>query len=215
MQKNVYSIVLNEDVVEAVDHLAYREGTSRSNMINRILAEYLSLSTPEQQIRDIFSALHAVMEGQSILQPMLQSGDALFSVRSALRYKYNPSVRYAVEIYPHAGEELGELRVSLRTQNPNLLLYLGQFYKLWAKLEDGYLPGPRRVYESGGGRYIRVFRTPENADAEQIGRAIADYIRLFDACLKSFFDHLSDAEAAVVAVRGIYTGGLDMTTAQL
>ena len=156
MQKNVYSIVLNEDVVEAVDHLAYREGTSRSNMINRILAEYLSLSTPEQQIRDIFSALHA-----------------------------------------------------------NLLLYLGQFDKLWAKLEDGYLPGPRRVYESGSGRYIRVFRTPENADAEQIGRAIADYIRLFDACLKSFFDHLSDAEAAVVAVRGIYTGGLDMTTAQL
>ena len=70
MQKSVYSLVLMDDVVAAVDRLAYREGTSRSNMINRILAEYTQLSTPEQRMQDIFSAISAVLDSQSALQPL-------------------------------------------------------------------------------------------------------------------------------------------------
>ena len=36
MSKSVYSVVLMDDVVDAVDRLAYEAGTNRSNMINRI-----------------------------------------------------------------------------------------------------------------------------------------------------------------------------------
>ena len=75
MQKSVYSLVLMDDVVAAVDRLAYREGTSRSNMINRILAEYTQLSTPEQRMQDIFSAISAVLDSQSALQPMLSASE--------------------------------------------------------------------------------------------------------------------------------------------
>ena len=39
MKKSVYSIVLADDVVEAIDEMAYSLGTSRSNLINQILAE--------------------------------------------------------------------------------------------------------------------------------------------------------------------------------
>ena len=39
MANSVYSIVLNDAVVEAIDRLAYQNGTNRSSMINRILAE--------------------------------------------------------------------------------------------------------------------------------------------------------------------------------
>ena len=46
MSKSVYSVVLMDDVVDAVDRLAYEAGTNRSNMINRILAEYVQLATP-------------------------------------------------------------------------------------------------------------------------------------------------------------------------
>ena len=155
MQKSVYSLVLMDDVVAAVDRLAYQQGTSRSNMVNRILAEYTQMVTPEQRIQDIFSAMRAVLDSQSALQPMLSASDAMYSVRSALQYKYNPSVRYVVELYPHAGSELGEFRAQLRTQNPTLLLYLSQFYKLWAKLEDACLHGARRNCQAAGGRYTR------------------------------------------------------------
>lgn len=54
LSKSVYSVVLMDDVVDAVDRLAYEAGTNRSNMINRILAEYVQLATPEQRMQDIF-----------------------------------------------------------------------------------------------------------------------------------------------------------------
>ena len=166
-------------------------------------------------MQDIFSAITAVLDTQSALQPMLSASDAVYSLRSALQYKYNPSVRYVVELYPHAGEELGEFRAQLRTQNPTLLLYLSQFYKLWTKLEDACLHGPRRNCQAAGGRYTRVLRAPRNLTAEQLGEALASYVRLFDSCLKAFFDDLSDADRAVRAVQRTYTAGLDDGAAQL
>ena len=41
MKRSVYSLVLMDDVIKAVDEQAYRLGTSRSNLINQILAERL------------------------------------------------------------------------------------------------------------------------------------------------------------------------------
>ena len=155
MSKSVYSVVLMDDVVDAVDRLAYEAGTNRSNMINRILAEYVQLATPEQRMQDIFSSIMDAVSGQNALQLMLNASDAMLSMRSAIHYKYNPSMRYVVELYPHSTEELGEVRAGLRTQNPSLLLYIGQFYKLWAGLERAYLEGPPRRSEAQGGRFGR------------------------------------------------------------
>lgn len=59
MKKTLYSLMLNEEVVREVDALAHRLGTSRSNLINQILAEYVNYTTPERRINDIFSALEA------------------------------------------------------------------------------------------------------------------------------------------------------------
>lgn len=49
MNKSVYSLVLADDVVEAIDRLAYSMNTSRSNLINQILAERVQLLTPEKE----------------------------------------------------------------------------------------------------------------------------------------------------------------------
>ena len=93
MSKSVYSVVLMDDVVDAVDRLAYEAGTNRSNMINRILAEYVQLATPEQRMQDIFSSIMDAVSGQNALQLMLNASDAMLSMRSAIHYKYNPSMR--------------------------------------------------------------------------------------------------------------------------
>ena len=47
MKKSVYSLVLMDDIVAAIDELAYSLQTSRSNLINQILAEKVALVTPE------------------------------------------------------------------------------------------------------------------------------------------------------------------------
>ena len=88
--KNVYSIVLSSDIVEKIDRLAY---DNRSNMINQILAEYVSYTTPEKRFREIFQHMQDMLEGGTF--KMLEPSDTMFSLRSALAYKYNPTVKYS------------------------------------------------------------------------------------------------------------------------
>ena len=54
MKKSVYSLVLSDEIVDAVDILAYKNGTSRSAMVNSILANYVSYKTPEMRLGEIF-----------------------------------------------------------------------------------------------------------------------------------------------------------------
>lgn len=49
MKKSVYSVVLSDEVIAKVDRIAYMNNTNRSNMINQILADYVSLTTPEKE----------------------------------------------------------------------------------------------------------------------------------------------------------------------
>ena len=62
MKKSVYSLVLNDRVVEELDQLAYRQGTSRSALINRILAEGNALPLVKridrEKIEELLEKLH-------------------------------------------------------------------------------------------------------------------------------------------------------------
>ena len=61
MKKNLYSLTLSDEVVREVDALAHRMGTNRSALVNRILAEYVSVPTPERRWNDIFEAIEELM----------------------------------------------------------------------------------------------------------------------------------------------------------
>ena len=203
MMKNVYSVVLSSDVVEKIDELAYKNGTNRSNMINQILAEYVSYTTPEKRFREIFRRMED-MFGEMHSFKLMEPSDTMFSMRSALAYKYNPTVKYNVELYRGAGNEIGELRVSMRTQNAGLVLYMTQFYRLWMKIERSY----RGNVESSAvdGKYVRkLVLHPANAEASvDIGEAIAAYIDAFDRALKVFFCNLEAPSRAAVSVEEAY-----------
>ena len=132
MNRSIYSLLLMDDVVQAVDQLAYAQNTSRSNMINQILAEYLSVKTPEQRMHDIFEQIETMMVQQKTFQIQFQPSDAMLSVRTALAYKYKPTVRYSIELFRNDPKILGELRVSARTQNAGLLRMLDYFFSIMA-----------------------------------------------------------------------------------
>ena len=87
MKKSVYSLVLMDDVVSAIDRMAYEQGVSRSALVNRVLAEYASLLTPEHRIRSLFDTVCEMLEPQSVLQ--LASTEGVLTLRSSLQYKYN------------------------------------------------------------------------------------------------------------------------------
>ena len=69
MNKSLYSLMLMDDVVKEVDKLALRAGTSRSNLVNERLAEYVSVSTPEKQIDSIFRSMEELLSRTTELVP--------------------------------------------------------------------------------------------------------------------------------------------------
>ena len=188
MSKSVYSLVLMDRLVEEVDRLAYAHGTSRSNMINQLLAESLSFTTPEKRMSDIFSHLENAIRMIDGFKLNLQQGDSMLSLQSSLRYKYNPTIRYQLALYRDQSDAFGELRVFFRTKSPALLEHLTRFYLEWARLEKTIL-GKNIAYEISPGRFVRKLYTSElSANAETLADACAKYITLFDSSLKLFFD---------------------------
>ena len=95
MSKQVYSIVLDDEIIKEIDRCAMQNNTSRSNMINRILAEYVNLPTAETIINEIFSSINSFMQTNDSLAVQLLGNGSLINVKSALKYRYNPSVKYA------------------------------------------------------------------------------------------------------------------------
>ena len=191
MKKSIYSLVLADDVIAAIDRMAYQQGTSRSNLVNQLLAERLSLMTPEMRFRDIFRSMEQILD-QSI-QVLSRSSDTMLQLRSPLRFKYNPTIRYQLTLNRENAEAIGTLMISFRTTSRGLIDMLDAFFEYWIRLEQQFtVPflGHGIRYRKEDGRLTRELYYPANRPAvsgEEAGEAIGDYIRLLDACLKAWF----------------------------
>lgn len=137
MKRSIYSLVLADDVIKAVDREASRLGTSRSNLINQILAAELSCVTPEMRMRDIFSSLTEHI-GRSF-QIQQQHSASLMTMKTALEFKYRPTISYRVELARSPDIFIGTLRVSVRTMNEKLTEMFGNFFLYWSAMESEYL----------------------------------------------------------------------------
>ncbi|MBQ8170960.1 MAG: CopG family transcriptional regulator [Oscillospiraceae bacterium] len=210
MQKNIYSLVLSDSVVEAVDDLARAAGLSRSAMINQILAERVAYTTPEMRLKEVLAAVQRSMnEGFYFLE---QPTAATLSCRTALKYRYKPTVRYSVEIFSRGGKKAGELKVSFRTQNVQLINDLTGFFRCWAGLEQKYIASKVSqdiLYTIESGRFTRTLNMPtENISDELLGSAVADYMAMFDGAMKQYFTYLPDTVTASAAAERSYTADI-------
>lgn len=187
MEKSMYSVILRDDLVDELDRVAFRNGVSRSVMLNKILAEYLDVETPEAQIEKALERAGQIISAVNGLRFTNNASLAMAQVQSALCYRYNPTLRYQIELFP-AGD-LGQLKISLRSQNKELFKIIESFYALFISLEKKHVGERQYYYEDG--RFIRVLVRPENVSAEEAGEAVSDYIRMFDSCLKTYFSNLS------------------------
>lgn len=189
MEKHTYSIVLTDTVVREVDRLAAQKGTSRSNMMNQILADYFSCNTPEKQMASIFSMIEEQM--QTLFRVQMQASDAMLSLHSALQYKYRPTIRYRVELLRMPSENtIGWLKISCRTQNQTLLYNMQQFFHFWIGLELQTNPTYRSIsemYTLMENGFIRRLLQENLQTTEQVADAISQYIRQFDLLIKQYF----------------------------
>lgn len=201
MKKNMYSLILAEDVVNAIDKLAEEENTNRSNLINEILAEYVSVTTPQKRINDIFHGIEDLFKQLTGQQVYYQQHDNTLSIKSALEYRYRPTIRYEVELYRTQDGTVGELKVNFRTQSPQLLNRLTEFFALWTRLEELYVAryfnDSEINYTLDETRWTRTLAVPKNAgyDDKELSRAITDYVSTFDRLMKK---RLSGAAATEI-----------------
>ena len=191
MAKTLYSLMLSEDVVNAVDILAHRTGLTRSALVNKILAEYVSLETPENMINNILREMESLFTPQSELVPLFSPNSKTMSIKSSLAYKYRPTVRYEVDLDPSLTDKMGNLTVVFRTQSVSLIGELTEFLKLWVRIENKLLsPITGKILECAlyDGKFIRPLMLPDlrKVNSEDIAGEINTYINLFDSCLKAY-----------------------------
>ena len=192
MKKNLYSLMLAEEVVHEIDKIAAEKNTNRSNLINQILAEYVSLTTPEKRVQNIFDIIENYIGNMGGYMLYSQPNDMTMSIKSPLQYHYRPTIRYEVEMYRTPHQTIGQLKIIFRTQSAELLIDLTRFFKIWMQLENIYIrkffTKDAIVYGMENGRFLRTFAVPNDSDytEEQIGNAISQYIATFDEMLKNY-----------------------------
>ena len=203
MGKSVYSLVLIDELVEKIDKEAYLLNTNRSNLINRIIAEHFSVATPEQELKEIFDIVENTFRDTEELKVKAKQSDATMALHSALKYKYNPTIRYALELYKEREETVGELKVSFRTQNQHLISDITTFFMIWAKMEkkyiEKYFPEKKVLLQIKDGKLVRKFIVPKeekNRTNDKIGKAITKYIESLDRIIKLYFRHIDDLNLA-------------------
>ena len=204
MKKNMYSLILSEDIVNEVDKLAYSMHTNRSNMINQILAEYVQYQTPEKQTKQLFSSLENIISSLNTFQIMQSASQKAFRMRTALAFKYNPSVRYSIEIYQNTGDIIGRLIVSFRTQNDNLLYSFSEFISYWEKLESKYTKNSGYLQDDKYCKEIELKDKSILTSPEKLASSISEYVNVFDNALKTFFYNIPYEDLQREKVSKIY-----------
>ena len=203
MKKTLYSLMLDDEVVREVDALAHQLGTNRSNLINQILAEYVDYTTPERRINDVFSTIQQLLSPSRELVPFFSPNSFSMSLKSSLEYKYRPTVKYEVELYRSGGDAIGELSVVFRTQSAALISAMTEFFRLWKSIEDVHLyqfTGVKQSYALYEGKFVRSIAAPDkNCTAEELAKALSEYIQLFDRLMKGYLSGRYDAHEVEAA----------------
>ena len=201
MSKSVYSVILNDDLVAELDRVAYNNGVSRSAMLDKILSTFLTVETPVTRMESIFSEMERLIGGWSGMKFINQPSVSMASVQSALVYRYNPTIKYSVELF-QSEENLGVIKMSLRTQNPVLISLMEEFYNYFITLERKYLG--EREYSYDDGRFSRVLKKSEGLSAEKSGEAIANFVRSLNYILNEYFSGLERLDNTKIILENKY-----------
>lgn len=186
MQKSLYSLILTDEIVNRIDNIARQQNTNRSNLINQILADYVSYTTPEKKIERIFEVIDNLFINNTV-RPIFNNHDRTMSIESSLPYRYRPTIKYCVELYKKNTNNIGVLKILYRTQSEKLLQSLKNFFIVWQQIEEDVLDHPITYFVEDG-KLTRTLTVPfnQNYTNDEIARAIADYVKFFNVSLNKF-----------------------------
>ena len=187
MAKSVYSVLLSDHVIEAVDVLAAQRHTSRSALIDRLLAQALQLSTAQQRREDVFEALQALFLQLDATRMQIlpyHTGAGMLSLNSQMPMRYRPTARYSIRVWEHPGA--CSVTISFRAKSEALTQALAVFYDIWLELEHAAHPNEERLCElEEDGRYTRYFPGTDKCADRMAAQLISSYIHEYDRALRA------------------------------
>ena len=189
MGKSLSSLTLSDEVVSRVDRMASRQGLNRSQLVNRILAEYCSLVTPEKRIESVLDAVNRLMtDGDGELASFFTPNQTAMFLKTSLEYRYRPTVRYDLKLLPEPRNgTIGELSVTFRTTSEELLELAERYFRLRIQAETLAHPENPPAFTLSPGKLTRTIPAPpEGTEPEAFAARISEYVRRFDKDMKAF-----------------------------
>ena len=204
MKKNVYSLVLMESLIAEIDKLAYSLNTSRSNLINQILAERVQFMTPQIYISSVFEDIEILLSKNQSFKILQKGSDSLLSIRSILHYKYNPTIKYSITLFESENHQIGQLKITSRTQSEVLQNYLQYFFNTWSYIEKQYkLQG---FFMEDGAKWKRglTYDNNQKCSSSDLAKAITEYIECLNDALTIYFNHINHKDIIIEKLNALF-----------
>lgn len=205
--------MLLDEVIEAVDQLAYNHNMNRSQLINEILAQHVGLLTPEKRVTHIIDKIIQQLEHQEDMHIKAQTENGTLQMGTFLRYKYKPRIKYSYDFISRKNQGYVLLKVNSRTKSPELNQHLKEFFHILTAIDQrrfGEIHAREVVScisEESNNRYTREFLSGislEGIGAEYVAEYMSSYIKMLDESLRYYFSHLEDTQDAIRAIDQIY-----------
>ncbi len=181
MPKSVYSMLLNDEVIEKIDDIALKNGLSRSQVVNNCLAEYLGLKLSRSVIDEIIASLTTAICDHNRMRIARRQTYAV-DYYSAVNYKYSPRVTYSVDFSSDGA--FGDLKLSLRSTSEELAQIFSAFFNDFIAVEKSVNPNVLFYIENG--KLIRRLDFSQISSTEELSLSITEYVKILDMLLNKY-----------------------------
>lgn len=181
MGKSVYSMVLSDEVITLIDEAALKNGKSRSNLINEILADYVGYNTADKRVDEILNLILAAYPMRRMR--VEHNRKTRIEFFGAMNYKYKPRVTYSAELFTEDSRS-GLLKIELRTTNLTLIGVMENFLNGFIAIEKKYIPGIE--YFTDDGKLVRRLNFKNMRTEEEIAMSLATYVHNIDELIDAY-----------------------------
>lgn len=197
MSKQIYSLVLSDQVIEKIDREALIKGSNRSQIINDLLCQNLGIWTPDLKMNRVMDLMTETLREIETMQMVSASHGNTIQLRTSVAYKYNPKLKYVVEMSGKAHPTMAVLKIYSRTTSELFLQALVMFFGYLNDFEErieasinlrevvskGYLFEEKRFVKE-----IQCDWVTKDVEAEAIAIYLSNYIQFLDESIKMYFN---------------------------
>lgn len=201
MSKQIYSLVLSEQVMNMIDREALIKGSNRSQMVNDILCRVLGLSTPDIKMNQVMDLMSDTLSSHQGMQMVSASHGNTLQLRTTVAYKYNPKLKYVIEMNSKSNPLLATLRIYSRTTSEGFLQALVMFFGYLSEFEEqieaniGHHSVRSYGYVYEDNKFSKRFEcdwTHHEISSEAIAAYLSNYLQFLDDGLKLYFEHFGN-----------------------